>query len=208
MPERLWDFGISYVCETGNIIPTSSKYSRGRTPIECITGETPDISEYLDFGFYDWVTFRNNAGLGCSEIGRWLGVSHRVGQLMSYWILPASGIPISCTTVQQVTEAEKKTDEFKEKMGKFNLKIKTRIGDNVKNAKIPLYELDKISPGSMIDLEREDDTFYNEFTKAINVPSLKEADDETMNEYGITDQYIGMKLRLPRGPDGESKYVK
>ena len=89
-----------------------------------------------------------------------------------------------------------------------NLKIETRIGDNVKNAEIPLHELDKISPGSMIDLERDDDIFHNEFTKAINDPSLKEADDGTMNEYGIIDQYIGMKLKLPRGPDGEFKYAQ
>ena len=63
-------------------MPTSSKYAKGRTPIECISGETPDISEYIDFGFYDWVTFRNNVGLGTAELGKWLGVSHWVGQLM------------------------------------------------------------------------------------------------------------------------------
>ena len=79
IPNRLWDYRISYVCETGNIIPTSSKYSKRGTPTECILGETPDISEYLDLGFYDWVMFRNNAGLENSEIGRWLGISHRVG---------------------------------------------------------------------------------------------------------------------------------
>ena len=77
-------------------------------PLNVSLVKTPDISEYLDFGFHDWVTFRNNAGLGCSKIGRWLGVSHRVGQLMLYWILPASRIPISCTKVQRVTELEKK----------------------------------------------------------------------------------------------------
>ena len=53
VPDTLWDFRISYVSETGNIIPTSSKYSQGRTPIKCITGETPEISEYFNFGFYD-----------------------------------------------------------------------------------------------------------------------------------------------------------
>ncbi len=151
VPNRLWDFGISYVCETGNIIPTSSKYSKGRHP--CITGETPDISEYLDFGFYDWVMFRNNAGLGTAELGRWLGVSHRVGQLMPYWILPASGYPISCTTVQRVTEMEKKTDEFQEKVKQFNDKVNFRIGDQVKSADIPDYELSKILPESLVDLE-------------------------------------------------------
>ena len=27
----------------------------GRTPIERITVDTPDVSEYIDFGIYDWV---------------------------------------------------------------------------------------------------------------------------------------------------------
>ena len=173
IPDRLWDYGISYVCETGNIIPTSSKYSKGRTPIECISGETPDISEYLDFGFYDWVMFRNNAGLGNSEIGRWLGVSHRVGQLMSYWVLPASGIPISCTTVQLVTEMEKGTDEFKEKMEQYTAKVNTRIGDHVQNINVPDSELNQVPHEYLIDIEQEDEAFYNEFAKVINDPSVK-----------------------------------
>jgi hypothetical protein len=110
---------MSYIAETGNVIVTSSRYAKGRTRLEIITGETPDISEYLDFGFYEWVTFRQNAGLGPLEIGRWLGVSHRVGQLMSYWILPKSGIPISCSTVQRLTDLEKQKMEFKERMQEF-----------------------------------------------------------------------------------------
>ncbi len=50
--------------------------------MEQVTGETLDISEYLDFGFYDHVSFWDNAGLGEIQLGRWLGVSHRVGSLM------------------------------------------------------------------------------------------------------------------------------
>jgi hypothetical protein len=52
---RLWDYGISWVCETGNVIATSSRYADQRTPLEIITGETPDITKYLDFAIYDWV---------------------------------------------------------------------------------------------------------------------------------------------------------
>ena len=74
--------------------------------MEIITGETPDISEYTDFSFYDWVTFKQDSGLGKIYIGRWLGVSHKTGQLMSYWILPQSGIPISCVTVLRLTNLE------------------------------------------------------------------------------------------------------
>ena len=84
VPQRLWDYGINWVCETNNLSVSSSRYAGGRTAVEYVTGETPDISEYLDFSFYDLVTYRSNAGLGEISIGRWLGVSHKIGQLMSY----------------------------------------------------------------------------------------------------------------------------
>jgi hypothetical protein len=84
---RRWDYGFTWVCEVKNICASFSKYAEGRTPLEIITGETPDISEYVDFEFYDWVSFCSNAGLlGVVQFGRWLGVSHRVGRLMSFWI--------------------------------------------------------------------------------------------------------------------------
>jgi hypothetical protein len=58
VPKRLWDYGISWICETGNVIANSSRYADQRTPLEIITGETPDITEYLDFTIYDWVIHR------------------------------------------------------------------------------------------------------------------------------------------------------
>ena len=106
IPDRITDFDIQCIAETGNLTANSSRYVKGRTPIEHITGETPDLSEYIDFGFYDYVQFRENDGLGTPRIGRRLGVSHRVGKLMSYWILPDSGITIPATTAQRVTNLE------------------------------------------------------------------------------------------------------
>ena len=55
-----------------------------RTPLEALTGETPEISQYLDFSFYDRVWFKEDAGLGETKLGRFLGVSHYIGFLMSY----------------------------------------------------------------------------------------------------------------------------
>ena len=127
VPRRLWDYGLVWVSETGNLTVSSSKYAHGRTSIEIITGDTPDISEYIDFGFYDWVTFRSDAGLGELQLGRWLGVWHKVGQLMSYWILPISGRPISYTRVQRLTILEMKTDEWKLRMTSYDTAIETRL---------------------------------------------------------------------------------
>ena len=82
VPNRLWDYGIHWVCEIMQCTASNSGRLRGRTPLEQLTGETPDISEYLDFSFYDWCWYNDNAGLGETKFGRWLGVSHHVGSLM------------------------------------------------------------------------------------------------------------------------------
>ena len=100
VPKQLWDYLIIWICETSNLSVSSTKYTNGRTPIEIISGDTPDISKYLDFSFYNWVSYRTNAGLGKVSVGRWIGVSHKIGQLMSYSVLPVSGKPISTTNVQ------------------------------------------------------------------------------------------------------------
>ena len=57
VPRRLWDYGLVCVSETGNLTVSGSRYAQARTGLEIITGETPDISEYVDFSFYDWVTY-------------------------------------------------------------------------------------------------------------------------------------------------------
>ena len=65
--------------------------------------------------------------MGETEIGRWLGVSHRVGQLMSYWILPESGIPISVTKIQRMRHLEKSTDKYKKEMIAFEGGLQERF---------------------------------------------------------------------------------
>eukprot|EP00957_Ditylum_brightwellii_P121217 9244363-Ditylum_brightwellii.AAC.1 len=64
-------------------------------------GETVNISEFLDFGFYYKVWFKDNAGLSPQEPGKWLGVSHCTGRLLSYHILTQRGTVVSRSTVQQ-----------------------------------------------------------------------------------------------------------
>jgi hypothetical protein len=69
VPKRLWDYGFCWVCEIQNRTSNTARGFDGRCPLEKITGESVDITEYLDFGFYDWVWFKENAGLGETKIG-------------------------------------------------------------------------------------------------------------------------------------------
>ena len=103
---------------------------QGRTPLETSTGETPDISQYLNFGFYEQVWFKEDARLGKTKLARFLGVSHQVGYLLSYWVLPSSGIPMSRTTVQRVTNLESQTEQCKKRFSVYDKRIAERFNEN------------------------------------------------------------------------------
>ena len=173
----------------------------GRTPLEELTGETPDITEYLDFGFYDRIWYRNNAGLGA-----WLGVSHRVGSLMSYWVLTLKGNVISHTIgVSRVTNLESKTDENVARCTEYDAAIAQRLKDN----DYIMPEGGKPHPDDWADLAEFDMDFDKEFNQVISDESVAEADtDFTPDTYD--DRYLNMELALDRGGGGgdEPEYAK
>ena len=165
--------------------------------MEAVTGETVDISEYLDFGFYDHVTYKENAGLGMTAIGRWLGVSHRVGGLMSYWVLTQSGTVISRTTVQRITNLEKETDEIKDSIKEFDAEISRRF----KEEEELTYDGSKPNPEDWSEYLENDPDFQEEFDQIVNDPKVPEADDEFTPDV-FDDTYLNMELAVPRDGDG------
>ena len=92
-----------------------------------LTGETPNISEYLDFGWYDRFWHKEDAGLGETKLGRFLRLSHKVGSLVSYWVLQKTGIPISRMTVQRVTHLETQSDAKKKRFEHYEKALNERF---------------------------------------------------------------------------------
>ena len=85
------------------------------------------MSEYLDFKVYDWITYHTNTSLGEISIGRWLGVSHKVGHIMYYWVLTVLGHAISCATVQLITDSEINTNKWSQRMREYIIAIEQRL---------------------------------------------------------------------------------
>jgi hypothetical protein len=201
VPKRLWDYGIVWICEIRQRTTNSSIYSNGRTPIEVITGETPDISEYLDFGFYDFVFYKSEAGLGEVQLGRWLGVSHRVGQLMSYWILTPTCRVVSRTTVQRVTNLERQQDNIIARCKAFDELITEQLKDE--KHVIAFDGQHKYLEPIPEELETDQD-YIHEMSKAINDDSIPHEEDRE-NTADAYDSYLNMKLNLPRGDEDDMK---
>lgn len=197
-PKELYDYGLRWVSETSSLTHTtagSRNIGEGSIPLTQVTGETPDISEYLDFGFYDRVWYKDNAGTAPAEPGRWLGISERVGRAMCYWILNQNGQVVSRSTVQNVTALELTTIDVKETFQEFD----RRIRDRLKSANRG-YNGDKPDPNDWADLIDEDEDFREEFQRIYNDNQVQEADDYTP-EIG-DDTYLNMEVALPREDTG------
>ena len=92
-------------------------------------GKSVAISERLAFSFYDYVWYKENAGLGETKLGRWLGVSLKATSLMSFWVLASGCQVLLRTTVQRVTNIELQTQDMAERCHEYNQAVAPRLGD-------------------------------------------------------------------------------
>jgi hypothetical protein len=106
--QSIWDYVIVYVAEIRSIIAHSITGSPG---MEEVKGDTINVSEWLDFEFYDYVWYWDEKKVDMSDdqrlVGRWLGiVEHRIGRNMTYWSWSKAGHVIARSTTQHVTTSD------------------------------------------------------------------------------------------------------
>jgi hypothetical protein len=132
VPKRLWDYGLVYIAEILAI--TARRGSNQRPGLEESMGQTVDISEWLDFEFYDPVWYWDEKKSDMTEeqgkVGRWLGIAHRIGSDMTYWILTKGGKVIAWSTVQQhITIMDMAQDAVKASVHAFEAAVLERLDD-------------------------------------------------------------------------------
>jgi hypothetical protein len=205
VPRRLWDYGVRWSTQVMQRASVEAGGLPGACPLEAVTGETTDVSECLDFGFYDHVSYKENAGLGMTAVGRLLGVSHRVGGLMSHWMLTQGGAVISRTTVQRITNLEKETDEIKPSIQDYDTEIIRRFMEEEDLT----YDGAKPNPKDWSEYLENDPDFQEEFDNVISESNMPEADD-TFAPDACGDAHVNMELAMPRDGDGPdfAKVVK
>ena len=185
IPRRLWDYGLVYESE---VMSRTARGEDKRTGIERITGDTPDISEWLDFDFYDPVWFWDHPDNPENpSLGRWLGVAHRIGSDMCYWVLKSNGHVLARTTVQHVPEIDLRKDDVKNKLQDFDRIIHDRLQDrNFLTPNIDGLRLEDIDEDDPDNEDANDGSNYQ----------APEQDDYTPETF---DQYLGAELLLPHG---------
>ncbi|KAI2489307.1 hypothetical protein MHU86_25280 [Fragilaria crotonensis] len=199
VPPRLWDYGLVYETNILNRIPRGQQL---RTGIEIVTGETPDISEWIDFEFYDRVWYYDQKKIEIDGSGRrlarWLGVAHRVGSDLCYWLLLESGNVIARTTVQHVVRDDYLNNDVKTEIESFDRAVDERLSDQnfMVNAADGFYiqdEFDEVPSGTV----RTDEDYGD-----MDTPDTLDADD--IND-DVIDKYLNAELIFDVGTGSERK---
>jgi hypothetical protein len=106
------DFGLVYEAEIMSRIARGPEKGTG---IERLIRDSIDISKWLDFEFYNVVWF-HTPGLDGPFLGQWLGVAHRIGGNLSYWIINSKANVLARKAVQLVTEQEMNNIDIRRKI--------------------------------------------------------------------------------------------
>ena len=125
IPKKYQSFRLVWEAE----IYSRTSYRGGTTGEELITADTIDISEWTNFGYYNLCQYWYKKELEENpRIGRRLGVSHRVGSALYYYILTAKGQVIARKAVHHVTKEEAATDYFQGIIGHYNKCLADNFG--------------------------------------------------------------------------------
>ena len=196
VPTRLWDYGLIYEAGILNRIPRGGK---GRTGYEMITGETPDISEWLDFSFYDQVWCYEHKKIEMDSTGkrlaRWLGVAHRVGSDLCYWLLTSNGNVIARTTVQHVTREDFLDEATRVQIAQFDQGVNDRLNDDnhqITNSGAGTFFIDDDNDATLENSSAPSDSDYADM-----IQDAKPDRDDVSEE--MFDKYIGAELIVGNG---------
>ena len=83
--------------------------------MKMLTGDTINISEWTESELCNLCWYWDNHNEKTEgNIGSWIGVLHRVGSALCYWVLTEKGNIIVHNTVQHVTRDEYKNPEIQQ----------------------------------------------------------------------------------------------
>ena len=88
-PDSLWYMAAQYIADINNICSDKSLPNE-MTPLQYLSGVTPDISAYLQFTFWQPVLYLDHEAEWPSSkerSGRWIGLAQGIGDLLTFWIL-------------------------------------------------------------------------------------------------------------------------
>ncbi len=156
----------------------------GQVPETIMTGNTADISHIAEFGWYDWVVYRDNEPSFPDDkliLGRYLEPAINTGLALMAKILKSNGVFVCRSTLRHLTDEELNSSVYKDMRPKFDESIEHHLGP----------------AGSPQDFPAEDLTPDPICYDDTNAMDPEYGDAEVTPKIG--DNYLSAELMLPKG---------
>jgi hypothetical protein len=156
----------------------------GQVPETIMTGSTADISHIAEFGWYDWVMYRNNIPSYPDDkliLGRYLGPATDIGSALTTKILQPNGQFVCRSTLRHLTDEELQSSVHLDKRRQFDESVATHFGPA---STVQDFPAENLTP----DPDHYDDT---------DPIDPDHGDAEITPEMG--DNYLSAEIMLPRG---------
>jgi hypothetical protein len=103
----------------------------GQVPKTIMTGNTANISHIAEFGWYDWVMFRDYEPSYPDDkliLGCYLGPAIDTGSALMAKILKLNGVFVCRSTLRHLTDEELDSSVHKDRRRKFDESIEYHLG--------------------------------------------------------------------------------
>ena len=189
-PECLWDLCLQHVATLRSHTALSIRDLDGEVPAARLTGDTPDISHLVEFGWYDWVWFLSpeDVRMERRSLGRYVGHSSDIGDAICARILTEKGKFVSRTSVFPLTSEETRSDTIRDRQKQFEESLKKALGNRFALAKDVLSDEEEETPVLMD---------YEPVEEGDPTPELAQEADEVQHE--AFDKYISSRVCIPQG---------
>jgi hypothetical protein len=181
-PMVLWCYCLQRRSEINNATAADNPVLEGSNPYTRMTGQTCDISNLCQFGWYEWIYFRDEQAkfpFPKLALGRCLGPAKSHGNAMAQWVLTSNGRVRCVSTLRKLAKHEIDSPTEQSKRKEFDDAIKQRLGDSI----------------SVTDAE----SGQMPIEKPVDDPEIPDADD--VGDPDDYDQFLGANVLLPQ--DGE-----
>ena len=190
-PMVLWDYAIERRAAIHNLVPRPLFQNNGLSPHAATFGSQGDISNLCNFGWYEWVYYRDHGSFPINKLklGRALGPIKNDGNEMAQAILTSKGKVIPQRTIRKLTPAEMSSSTEEQKRNYFDAIITKKLGNSMSMPSKPL-------PDNYETYADDEET---------GVSPLPDDNDplsspgQSVFESPISDRLIQAELYLPQG---------
>ena len=199
-PMVLWDYAIERRARIHNAVPRPLFQNNGLSPHAATFGSQGDISSICNFGWYEWIYYRDKESSfpeNKLKLGRVLGPIPNEGNEMAQAILTSKGTIIPRRSLRKLLVSELHSESEKRKRQLYDDIIRKKLGDSMTLPKKPLSTeyipySDGVEPDPL-HLPSDDDPVDTDGTSVFEKP--------------ITDYWIHAEVSLPQGEKMRSAKV-